>query len=159
MSFPYLPITNLESAEFTNTIAAFRGENTVIDFWTTRCTNCPTALNELNALAGDERYQNVRFASICCDSCDGARNIIDSDDIPRWNKISHYFMDHDNKEKAKSILGFKQVPFIVVLNKNGDIVQMGPKKKIDFGDIPGMVTESKTDMSGGERSFVLDEDF
>lgn len=56
-------------------------------------------------------------------------------------------------------MGFKQVPFIVVLNKNGDIVQMGPKKKIDFGDIPGIVSESKTEISGGERSFVLDEDF
>ena len=110
-----------------------------IDFWTTRCTVCPVALDNLNGLAGDERYKHVTFASICCVSCDGARNIIERDDNPRWDKISHYFMDHEYKELAKGILGFKRVPFYVVLNTDGNIVQMGSKKQIDFNNIPGMV--------------------
>ena len=109
------------------------------DFWTTRCTNCPDALDKLNDLAADERYKNVKFASICCDSCDGARNIIEKDDSPRWDRVSHFFMDQENKEEAKKILGFKQVPFYVVLNEEGDIVQMGSKKYIDFDNLPGMI--------------------
>ena len=109
------------------------------DFWTTKCTNCPAALDELNILANDERYQQIKFASICCDSCDGARNIIDQHDTPRWDKMSHYFMEHEYKELAKCVLGFKQVPFYVVLNGNGEIVQMGSKKHIDFDNLPGMV--------------------
>ena len=100
----------------------------------------------------------MKFASICCDSCDGARNIIDKDDIPRWGKISHFFMANEHKEEAKKILGFKQVPFYVVLNKDGDIVQMGTKKDIDFEEIPGIV-QQKAQVQGEERAFVLDEDF
>lgn len=112
-----------------------------LDFWTTKCTNCPAALDELNILANDERYQQIKFASICCDSCDGARNIIDQNDTPRWDKMSHYFMEHEYKELAKSMLGFKQVPFYVVVNVKGEIVQMGSKKHIDFDNLPGMVPD------------------
>ena len=53
--------------------------------------------------------------------------------------MSHYFMEHEYKELAKCVLGFKQVPFYVVLNGNGEIVQMGSKKHIDFDNLPGMV--------------------
>ena len=135
---------------------------TNVDFWTTKCTRCPNALDQLNELAADERYQKVKFASIVCDSCDGARNIIDKEDKPRWEKVSHFFMDHDHKEEAKKILGFKQVPFYVVLNANGDIVQMGSKKQIDFDNLPGMekpkVEEEERKEEGGAFE-ILDLDF
>jgi hypothetical protein len=48
-------------------------------------------------------------------------------------------MDHEHKEEAKKILGFKQVPFYVVLDQEGEIVQMGSKKFIDFEHLPGMI--------------------
>lgn len=100
-----------------------------------------------------------------CDSCDGARDIIEQDDKPRWDKITHYFMDHDDKEVAKRVLGFKQVPFYVVLDKEGDIVQMGSKKHIDFDNIPGVIKEeAKSDGSGTNDNSngafeILDLDF
>lgn len=130
------------------------------DFWTTKCTNCPDALDRLNDLAGEERYRNVKFVSICCDSCDGARNIIEKEDSPRWEKVSHFFMDHEHKEEVKQILGFKQVPFYVVLNKEGDIVQMGSKKHIDFEHLPGVIEPEKKDSSDKkDNGFHLDMDF
>jgi hypothetical protein len=127
--------------------------HTNTDFWTTRCTNCPSALDELNDLASDERYENVKFASICCDSCDGAREIIEKDDSPRWEKLEHFFMDTEHKEEAKRVLGFGRVPFYVVLNEEGDIVQMGSKKNIDFDNLPGMVQQRTTDddLAGEEK--------
>ena len=142
----------------------------VIDFWTTKCTNCPDALDKLNNLAKDERYKNVKFASICCGtgtSSDESRNIIEKEDSPRWDKVSHFFMDLESKEEAKKILGFKQVPFYVVLNDEGEIVQMGSKKYIDFDNLPGMeqpeevVTseEKKDDNNDGEGFAILDLDF
>lgn len=39
------------------------------------------------------------------------------------------------------MLGFKQVPFYVVLNVKGEIVQMGTKKHIDFDILPGMIPD------------------
>ena len=89
----------------------WNGMHIFTDFWNTRCTNCPEALDKLNNLAADERYKNVKFASICCgtgSSSDDARNIVEKEDSPRWDKISHFFMDLDSKEEAKKILGFKQ---------------------------------------------------
>jgi len=133
-----------------------------VDFWTTKCTRCPDALDQLNELAADERYKKVQFVSIVCDSCDGARNIIDKEDSPRWDKVSHFFMDYEHKEEAKKILGFKQVPFYVVLDDKGEIVQMGSKKQIDFDNIPGMEQPTVVDeqeKKQGDGFEVLDLDF
>eukprot|EP00956_Cyclotella_meneghiniana_P008964 scaffold12308_cov74-Cyclotella_meneghiniana.AAC.2 len=158
---PNYPLTNLATAEFTATNSAFKGTPAIIDFWTTKCTRCPAALDELNALAASPIYKHVKFASICCDLCDGAREILEQTDEPRWSNIDHYFMGFEHKELAKKVLGFKSVPFYVVLNEEGEIVQMGGKKQIDFNNIPGMMKESSPRgvEDVGEKAFVLDLDF
>jgi hypothetical protein len=108
-----------------------------LDFWTTRCTRCPAALDKINAMAADPKYgQSIHFMSICCDSLDGAREIIEELDQRRWPNLRHYFMSPDDKEKAKRILGFQAVPFYVMLDERGDITQMG--NKVDFERLPGM---------------------
>ena len=70
-------------------------------------------------------------------------------------------MGFEHKELAKKVLGFKSVPFYVVLNEEGEIVQMGGKKQIDFNNIPGMMKEStpRGVEDVGEKAFVLDLDF
>mmetsp|Transcript_16891 Transcript_16891/g.21369 ORF Transcript_16891/g.21369 Transcript_16891/m.21369 type:complete len:177 (-) Transcript_16891:67-597(-) len=161
-----IPLTCLRTAEFKNTLDAFEGKNIVIDFWTTKCTRCPDALDKLNSMAKQPQYANVEFASIVLDECDGARNIIETpDEQPRWNNIQHYYMDKDYKEHAKSMLGFNQVPFYAIINESGQIVQKGNKKQVNFDDVPGIirlveekereVEETKTE----ERVFCMDDDF
>ncbi|GAX27221.1 hypothetical protein FisN_13Lh223 [Fistulifera solaris] len=125
IELPRLPLICLDTAEETNTHEITCGQHTVIDFWTTRCTNCPDALNKLQHLAATS--SNVRFASICCDSLDGAREIIGRHDDMRWSSVHHYFMEHVDKELCKHIFGFKQVPFYVVLNAQNEITQYGNK--------------------------------
>jgi thiol-disulfide isomerase/thioredoxin len=110
-----------------------------IDFWTTKCTKCPDALDKLDDMAGDPKYQEVQFISICCDRLDGARDIIEKEDDLRWQNIHHYFMSKDDKETAKKLLGFKNVPFYVVLDDEGNIQQSGDGKQVDFDDVPGIV--------------------
>lgn len=145
----------------------------VLDFWTTKCVRCPDALDNLNNMATMPQYANVHFTSIVLDECDGARNIIETPDkSPRWNNIHHYYMDKNFKEQAKAALGMKQVPFYVVLNEQGEIVQKGNKKQVDFEHIPGIIkphieekTEEKVDdeinplSQQFERVFCIDEDF
>ena len=92
-------------------------------------------------MASDPKYQDVQFISICCDKLDGARNIIEASDDLRWQNVSHYFMSHQSKEEAKKVLGFKSVPFYVVLDEQGNIQQSGGGKSIDFDEIPGVVKE------------------
>lgn len=109
----------------------------MIDFWTTTCTRCPDALDKLDEMAKDVRYENIHFVSICCDKLDGAREILEQQDDLRWNHLQHYFMESQHKEQAKQILGFKSVPFYVMMNEDGEITQKG--SKVDFDDVPGVV--------------------
>jgi hypothetical protein len=92
-------------------------------------------------MAQDPKYADVQFVSICCDKLDDARSIIEKDDEMRWQHVSHYFMTEKDKEEAKKQLGFKSVPFYVVLDKSGDITQSGSDKVVDFDDVPGVVRE------------------
>jgi hypothetical protein len=90
-------------------------------------------------MAKDSKYANVQFVSICVDQLDGARNIIEKDDDLRWQNVAHFFMSQSDKEEAKKLLGFKSVPFYVVLNESGDITQLGNEKTVDFESVPGVV--------------------
>jgi hypothetical protein len=93
-------------------------------------------LDRLNERAKEVSDQeDVQFLSIVCDKLDGAREIIERDDELRWNNLDHYFMEHKDKEQAKKVLGFKSVPFYVVLDTQGEIVQLG--NKINWDAIPG----------------------
>ena len=136
-----------------------------LDFWTTKCVRCPDALDNLDVMATQPKYANVQFTSIVLDECDGARNIIETPDKkPRWNNIHHYYMDKTFKEEAKTILGMKQVPFYVVLNEHGEIVQKGSKKQVDFEDIPGMIRPQEEEKSeekndNDNRVLCFDDDF
>jgi hypothetical protein len=90
-------------------------------------------------MAQDPKYKDVQFISICCDKLDGARDIIERDDDLRWQNVNHYFMDKEDKETAKKLLGFKQVPFYVVMDENGSITQSGSGRQVDFEEVPGVV--------------------
>lgn len=129
------------------------------DFWTTKCVQCPAALDKLNQLATD--YPEVQFVSICCDSLDGAREILQRHDAPRWDAVHHFFMNKADKERAKKLLGFASVPFYVVLDEEGGMVEKGnkidllehvmDKENLDF------VQVTPEDATTEERELVFDE--
>ena len=129
------------------------------DFWTTKCTQCPDALDKFDIMAQDPKYKDVQFISICCDKLDGARNIIERDDDLRWQNVNHYFMDKDNKELAKKMLGFKQVPFYVVMDENGEITQSGSGRQVDFHEVPGVVRPEPDQNESMSESDADSEDF
>lgn len=79
----------------------------------------------------EDNDETIQFLSICCDELDGAREIIEREEEPRWKHMDHYFMEPDVKESLKRILAatfgayFHSVPFYVILNERGTIQQMG----------------------------------
>ena len=129
----------------------------------------PEALDKLDYLAGTDSYSDIRVVSICCDSCDGARNIIEKDEDIRWKNIHHYHMDSVSKEKAKAALGFRQVPFYVILNEQGEIQQKGSSKQVDLTNIselkkaevhPKPLFRPASPISVNiSREFCIDDDF
>jgi hypothetical protein len=145
-SFVSLPQDNLLSSFTSDILSRFVYCCVCVpDFWTTRCTRCPAALDKLQALASnsspDDRYANVQFISICCDSLDGAREIIERDDEIKWPDIQNYFMSVQDKETAKQILGFAAVPFYVFVSETGEITQSG--NKVDWDRVPGMIPDQE----------------
>jgi ribonucleoside-diphosphate reductase subunit M2 len=54
-------------------------------------------------------------------------------------------MNRKHKEEMKKALGFKRVPFCVALNKEGEIIQMGPNKCIDFENIVSCTNQPKAE--------------
>lgn len=82
-------------------------------------------MDKLDQLATD--YPDITFVSICCDSLDGAREILQRSDEPRWAAVQHFFMERAHKEVAKKLLGFSSVPFYVVLDEEGGMVEKGNK--------------------------------
>lgn len=138
-TLPKLPLVCLETADFMDTSQVVQGKNTIIDFWTTKCTQCPDALDKLDIMAQDPKYEDVQIISICCDSLDGAKHIIEQEEDLRWQNVNHYFMGKKDKETAKKLLGFKQVPFYVVMDEHGNITQSGNKRQVDFDEVPGVV--------------------
>ena len=126
----------------------------VTDFWTTQCVKCPAALDKLNEMATE--HPDVQFVSICCDSLDGAREIVEQDDEPRWSSVQHFFMNKEDKEKAKKLLGFARVPFYVVLGEEGQIIDKGNNIDLDQHVVP----EDKENLVGdsnGDDVFVIDD--
>ena len=110
-------------------------------------------------MAQDPKYKDVQIISICCDTLDGARNIIEKEDDLRWQNVNHYFMGKKDKEVAKKLLGFKQVPFYVVMDETGAITQSGNKRQIDFDEVPGVVRPEPSLNASMTDSDADSEDF
>ncbi len=68
-------------------------------------------------------------------------------------------MDKDNKELAKKILGFRQVPFYVVMDENGEITQSGSGRQVDFDEVPGVVRPEPDQNDSMSESEADSEDF
>lgn len=49
-------------------------------------------------------------------------------------------MSQQDKETAKKVLGFKRVPFYVMINSQGQITQLG--NKVDWEQVPGILPEA-----------------
>ena len=71
-------------------------------------------------------------------------------------------MDHEHKEMAKRLLNFQTVPFYVVVNSQGQIVQQGGKRDMDWERIPGVIASEQAEVKEERKEdfvFSMEEDF
>ena len=126
-----------ENAEETTTLSRLQGEENkamVIDFWTTKCTRCPAALEKLNDEACLAENADILFVS--CALSQGEDNYAMAADLVcdngSFNELTHCFMNMETKEIAKATFGFASVPFYVVVDKRGVVLGMGEPKAVNY---------------------------
>eukprot|EP00903_Cladosiphon_okamuranus_P006246 g6130.t1 len=112
------------------TLDGVRGNRAVVyDFWTTRCTNCPAALDALDAIARER--PGVAFVGVNIDDAGLAGELVaKAASEGRWTSLTHAHLGEDEKEKAKKILGMRTVPFYVVVSEAGKVLRHGNAKAL-----------------------------
>ena len=89
-----------------STLGAFRdGKKLVLDFWHTRCTNCPNALTKLDGVAA--KHPEVRFAA--CALSLGSKTEGTQEQVLElldgmWENLTHLYMPFEDKEKEVEML-------------------------------------------------------
>jgi len=108
------------------------GKPLVLDFWHTKCTRCPAALEKLNIEAEKALYDGVIFASCGISVEDGDIDLVSEMCEGEWENLTHLYMTKDEKETAKAAFGFTAVPFCIVIDTSGNIIFKGDPKLADF---------------------------
>jgi hypothetical protein len=134
----------------------------VLDFWTTKCVKCPAALEKLNDEA--EGVDDVIYVSCALSQGEGNKEMV-RDLVGDWENMTHVFMDMENKEAAKAAFGFAQVPFYVVVSKEGNILGKGAPQSVDHqallqSDAATLKTATTVEQAPVDTNiFTLEEDF
>lgn len=151
LAIKFLVANSDENDEETTTLSQLLQEEEnkaamLIDFWTTKCTRCPAALEKLNEEACLAENSDILFAS--CALSQGKDNYAMAADLVcdngSFSELTHCYMDLETKETAKAAFGFASVPFYVVVDKRGVVLGMGEPKTVNYRSLIDNATTAAT---------------
>ena len=126
----------------------------VIDFWHTKCSRCPAALEKLNNES--ENHSEILFVSCALSQGVGNKDIA-ADLSCDWNNLTHIWMDLEEKEQAKKEFNFTSVPFYVVVGRDGIVIASGEPKTMNYVQLLKNADENV--LSNSNAELVLDAEF
>jgi thiol-disulfide isomerase/thioredoxin len=106
-------------------IDAIRKENAgkviLIDIWATWCGPCIEEFPDSKKLMESYKGKDVKFVFLC----GGTTKAIYDNLIKELNLAQHYYLDKEQTKALWKAFHISGIPFKILINKNGDIVEMG----------------------------------
>jgi thiol-disulfide isomerase/thioredoxin len=117
MSFPNFKFKNLKTGSEGNLGDLCKNKKMVIDFWHSKCSKCPVALEKLNSMANQRKSEeNIVFVACALSLGDGNEEIV-TDMIDEWEDLNHIFVSFEVKEELKLLLNFSALPFAAIVSE------------------------------------------
>jgi len=89
-------------------------EETIVDFWTVKCTKCPNALKYFNEVS---KSSTINFVG-----CLLNESSVPSEIIEYLTNIKHICVSSETKKLITEKYNFKSVPFYIHLDVNNNLI-------------------------------------
>lgn len=130
-SFDSIPNNNNnEPLYLFDVLAKLPHQYTIIEFWTKKCSLCPSILEKLNNAS--QYKKNCNYVACAWNDVTYLDEIIQD-----WDQLTHIYMQDNEKEDIKQCYSIQQVPFFIIINnKTNQIIEYGyPGKSQLFNDL------------------------
>ncbi|RYD75075.1 MAG: TlpA family protein disulfide reductase [Sphingobacteriales bacterium] len=134
--FPSLVLKDMDGKEVDLQKFAKSGKVTILSFWATWCAPCKKELENMNEVLEEwqEKY-NVQLVAVSIDDARNAMKVKPYVNGKKWE----FTVLLDVNQDAKRALNFPNVPYTVLIDKNGNIVY----KHIGYTEGDEQVLEEK----------------
>lgn len=123
-------VTLQDTSGNTYSFESFKGKYIYIDFWATWCGPCIQEIPSLKAIEQSYNNKNIAFVSISMDR---------EQDREKWMSFvreeglsgNQLWLDGENNKKISKALNILQIPRFIVLDTNGNIVDVNAPRPSD----------------------------
>lgn len=153
-----VPLNSVTLTEWSEVLAGYQGEITVVDFWATWCISCLERFPHMVTMSEQFKDQKVRFVSMLLEDPE------ETDTIERAHQFlnkqfqnksglafDHYFMN-ENLMKSFESLDLLGIPAVFIYDSKGQLAHRltgdNPNKQFTDKDIEAAIQQMITNKKG-----------